>query len=695
MGSTLVETININAKDFTEHFLTCSTCINQYSSDSHEHQPKLLPCSHTVCRQCLERIVSSQPRSDAIKCPICREHILLPRGGVTSFPPSFLVNQLLDLMVSQRRDVIPKSIKRMNEILSFKASKTTSCLDHALELVNNEILRLDSSMEKAAEAINRSFSEIKTYVENRRHNLLQSLKTTRDYKQKVLNDQLNVILNEKAKIEQECATFQQASDIHVLTQRIQKLNDRIERMSLLGEPRENSFMTFEFRHNHALQDLARSLNSVGRIRVSSTYPPLCRAKIEPPVANLQCAIHIETVDYNGNVRMDGGDPLTVNIWDPYGKLCEYDLHDKQCGTYTIIFRPLISGHHKIDIRIFDRPISGSPFLADVTKHNNPLWSFGKRGRGDNELSMPVSVIVDDCNEREQVYILDPGNSRIKCLTIDGKFVEHLATNSLVEATSTGLAYRSSTSAFYLLDWKSKFITEFTIDNRQSSSTPSDNNQVSVIHQITCSSFNEPVQIALFEQHTNAVLVCDNNTLLIIDNRTGELINKIDTRSFGIKTIKAFTIGLQDEIIIGDHRIHILSYDGKYLRQISSINQQQIVDVDIHITHEPPDLIASHHSKQSTLSSIHQHSKSVNNLQTTKGGFYTALCVDKNGLLLAGKCEKDGNAHIEIYDAQGHLLRIIDSYNQRLRRPCSLATTNDGCVFCVDLTTDSVRKYRYA
>ncbi len=39
--------------------------------------------------------------------------------------------------------------------------------------------------------------------------------------------------------------------------------------------------------------------------------------------------------------------------------------------------------------------------------------------------MPVSVIVDNYNEREQVYILDPGNSRIKCLTIDGKFIEHL------------------------------------------------------------------------------------------------------------------------------------------------------------------------------------------------------------------------------------------------------------------------------
>ena len=248
-----------------------------------------------------------------------------------------------------------------------------------------------------ADAINQSFNEIKSYVENRRRNLLQSLKTTKDYKLKILNDQLNVILSnisltkrisdelerffcldEKSKIENECEVFEQASDIHILTQRIQDLNDRIERMSLLGEPRENSFMKFEFRHNQALQDLARSLNSVGRIRVSSTYPPLCRAKIEPAVANLQCAIHINTVDYNGNVRIDGGDPLTVNIWDPYGKLCQYDCQDKQSGTYTIIFRPLISGNHKVDIRIFDRPISGSPFVVDVSQHNNPLWTFGKR-----------------------------------------------------------------------------------------------------------------------------------------------------------------------------------------------------------------------------------------------------------------------------------------------------------------------------
>ncbi|CAF1324034.1 unnamed protein product, partial [Didymodactylos carnosus] len=130
---------------------------------------------------------------------------------------------------------------------------------------------------------------------------------------------------EKSKIENECAIFQLVSNIYILTQSIQELNDRIERMALLGELCENSFMKFQFRHNQALEDLPRSLN--------------------------------------------------INIWDLYEKLSEYNLYDKQNGLYTMIFRPLISGNHQIGIHIFDRPISGSPFIVDVTKLNNLVWSF--------------------------------------------------------------------------------------------------------------------------------------------------------------------------------------------------------------------------------------------------------------------------------------------------------------------------------
>lgn len=57
MTSTLVETVSIDYEDFTESFLTCSTCLCSY--DGQEHTPKLLHCSHTVCKNCLERIVAS------------------------------------------------------------------------------------------------------------------------------------------------------------------------------------------------------------------------------------------------------------------------------------------------------------------------------------------------------------------------------------------------------------------------------------------------------------------------------------------------------------------------------------------------------------------------------------------------------------------------------------------------------------
>lgn len=42
--------------------------------------------------------------------------------------------------------------------------------------------------------------------------------------------------------------------------------------------------------------------------------------------------------------------------------------------------------------------------------------------------MPVNVVVDDGRQQERIYVLDPGNSRIKCLTLDGKFLGHLGKN---------------------------------------------------------------------------------------------------------------------------------------------------------------------------------------------------------------------------------------------------------------------------
>ncbi len=137
MSSTLVETVSIDYEDFNESFLTCGTCLckchfialisgrycfilplnfaGMYNGG--EHTPKLMPCSHTVCLHCLDRIVATFARDTGqFRCPICRELITIPRGGVSALPPSFLVNQLLDLMARQRREVIPKCSTHQTQV---------------------------------------------------------------------------------------------------------------------------------------------------------------------------------------------------------------------------------------------------------------------------------------------------------------------------------------------------------------------------------------------------------------------------------------------------------------------------------------------------------------------------------------------------------------------------------------------------
>lgn len=122
MSSTLVETVSIPLDDFAESFLTCATCLCPY--DTALRRPKLLGCSHTVCDDCLGRIAALSageeaapseseareppPPPGSLRCPICREDVRIPVGGVAAFPPSFLVNQLIDLMQRQRKDVVAK-----------------------------------------------------------------------------------------------------------------------------------------------------------------------------------------------------------------------------------------------------------------------------------------------------------------------------------------------------------------------------------------------------------------------------------------------------------------------------------------------------------------------------------------------------------------------------------------------------------
>lgn len=75
--------------------LTCAICIHRLKD------PKVLPCLHTFCKECLVDATRGKTQTN---CPKCRETHPLPEGGVDKLLTNFAVNSLLELLEVHEAD---------------------------------------------------------------------------------------------------------------------------------------------------------------------------------------------------------------------------------------------------------------------------------------------------------------------------------------------------------------------------------------------------------------------------------------------------------------------------------------------------------------------------------------------------------------------------------------------------------------
>ncbi|XP_035698801.1 tripartite motif-containing protein 2-like [Branchiostoma floridae] len=76
-----------DSHNFDEQFLTCPVCM------LHFRDPRVLPCLHTFCKECLQEWAAKQ---QPLECPTCRTRVSLPDQGVDRLRTNFYVNNLLD-----------------------------------------------------------------------------------------------------------------------------------------------------------------------------------------------------------------------------------------------------------------------------------------------------------------------------------------------------------------------------------------------------------------------------------------------------------------------------------------------------------------------------------------------------------------------------------------------------------------------
>ena len=67
--------------------LTCSVCLEEFKD------PKVLPCCHTFCKGCLERILEKSGQKESLICPQCKAKHRVPVGGTDAFLTDFAVLQ--------------------------------------------------------------------------------------------------------------------------------------------------------------------------------------------------------------------------------------------------------------------------------------------------------------------------------------------------------------------------------------------------------------------------------------------------------------------------------------------------------------------------------------------------------------------------------------------------------------------------
>ena len=74
-----------------EKEITCAVCLEHYTD------PKILPCCHYYCKQCVLRLVQKQGADKPFPCPECRMDITLPKGSVDLLPPAFFINRIKEV----------------------------------------------------------------------------------------------------------------------------------------------------------------------------------------------------------------------------------------------------------------------------------------------------------------------------------------------------------------------------------------------------------------------------------------------------------------------------------------------------------------------------------------------------------------------------------------------------------------------
>ncbi|XP_078665676.1 uncharacterized protein LOC144908040 [Branchiostoma floridae x Branchiostoma belcheri] len=370
--------------------LSCSICLELFT------RPKVLPCQHTFCQDCLQGVAG---RGGTFQCPNCRRQVRLPPQGVAGLPDNLMAANMCEKVRKQ---------ETLLEETEKQPQSGNSCSFHPSEEV--KLYCKQCNLPVCTECYEESHDGHPTT------GLKKAAQERRSTVQALIHEGRNILesfnsficsLKETEKTLNKQKQQRDNSIIQAYNQMVQKLTDRKDQ--LLSESGGN--------HTKNLDRIQTE-----RDRVSANVNELSAA----------CDRAEQELQQRGVEILSQQTALTEVVRKYRGKAAPTPVQ-----TQPAVFQPTdtpvpVLGHVTVQ-SLPSAPIPAAPAARGTGHHHGnqrqgehqlQIVTFGGGGSGPGKFSGPFGVTVSDEGE---IFVADLRNQRIQVFTLQGTFVRQFPT----------------------------------------------------------------------------------------------------------------------------------------------------------------------------------------------------------------------------------------------------------------------------
>ena len=439
---------------------TCEYC-NEYYTD-----PRMLPCLHTFCLQCLDKEAKKEGLVDTLHCRTCQEKLILSENGVSELPQSLYEAQKAEMarnsssttVVCQQQfcshhDVNPLEVycqqcnkvvckdcmsydhynhrsefcnineevakREMESLLTYLAEskRSVSSLEDAIEKCKKTMQLVESKKKEVDAEIGNSLEKVRTALLEQNEEL-RSTKITNLEEQVQELQQLRDGLSHTADMIKSAQSYSPAQQLAIkktLEERAKGLQKEFEGSGPKRHPSESDVFVTAIVN----ADTVAKVIGLGQVWGERSEAASSTCDVDDMPRALAGKSHTFTVtarDTSGNPCGYGNKVAAKLVLNGFPAL-NGEVTDRGRGSYSVILAPETPGKYDLHVTIGEGHIKGSPFEYHVAQPRKTAYTELYAQQTITTNLKPHDVAV---TEEEQLAVAELGTHTVTLYSMTGE-----------------------------------------------------------------------------------------------------------------------------------------------------------------------------------------------------------------------------------------------------------------------------------